>query len=376
MNTFMSADASPLVSIVTPTWNHEGFIASCIDSVLQQDYSHWELIIIDDDSTDGTASVVARYSDPRIHYCHQPHKGIDALADTYNCAVSQAQGELIAVLEGDDLWASDNLVRLVPHFVDPAVVLAYGEIRDVDEAGNPQTGSNRTQRKRPKLAKTVLFNNPVGSATKTLLTPFGPSLIPPATVMLRRRTLESIGGFQSFPGLRTTDYPTYLRLSLEGKFHYESSVIGFHRRHVGSVTVSTTGTGHLHAARCAADFAEKFGFRVGLSTAERTEIQRAWTIRNNTIDFSQGRTLLVHRQWRSARQHFKSGAASGDFLVRLASIAGWAISFLHLDLEAVMQWAGRASLRVRRQNKRTVSRMNGESRNVKSGMPTDAEKFV
>src|SRR5437667_7605704 len=99
----------PLVSVITPAYNHRRFIGPCIESLLGQTYTNWEQIIIDDGSTDDTAEVVRSYSDPRIRYFHQENQGIDALAQTYNRALNLSRGELIAVLEGDDLWPEDKL---------------------------------------------------------------------------------------------------------------------------------------------------------------------------------------------------------------------------------------------------------------------------
>jgi len=69
-------DARPLVSIITPTYNHQEFIAECIDSVLAQTYFEWEQIIIDDGSTDGTPRIISRYVDKRIKYIRQENQGI------------------------------------------------------------------------------------------------------------------------------------------------------------------------------------------------------------------------------------------------------------------------------------------------------------
>src|SRR5436190_82102 len=92
----------PLVSIITPTYNHERFIGPCIESLLAQTYENWEQIIIDDGSTDHTADVVRRYSDPRIKYIYQQHRGVESLAHTYNRALKTSHGRLVAILEGDD----------------------------------------------------------------------------------------------------------------------------------------------------------------------------------------------------------------------------------------------------------------------------------
>src|SRR5437588_1128654 len=156
----MSIAFSPLVSIITPTYNHDKFIAQCIDSVLAQSYPNWEQIVIDDGSTDNTARIVAQYQDSRIHYYHQENVGIERLARTYNRALSLCGGTLIAILEGDDFWPSTKLAQMVPAFVDEGVVLAYGEMRETDVEGRPAKRRSRTARIRNRLPANILHNDP------------------------------------------------------------------------------------------------------------------------------------------------------------------------------------------------------------------------
>ena len=65
---------APLVSVITPTYNNARFIGRTIDSLLAQTYPKWEMIVVDDGSTDNTADVVQRYPDPRITYLRQPRR--------------------------------------------------------------------------------------------------------------------------------------------------------------------------------------------------------------------------------------------------------------------------------------------------------------
>jgi len=334
----------PLVSVITPTYNHERFVGACITSVLQQSCSDWEQIIIDDGSTDGTAEVVQSYCDPRIRYFHQENQGIDALAQTYNRALSLSGGELIAVLEGDDLWPADKLATLVPRFQDPQLVLAYGAVVDLDVSGRKQSGRRRTDRARANLPFSVLSNDPIGAASRFMLSAQGPSLIPASTVVLRRSALEEIGGFQSFPGLRTTDYPTYLRLSLRGKFFYENRVMGFQRRHLGSVTSTNLESGHLNASRFSRAFMNEYDRELNLTFGDFMGIEKSWKRSRTLVDFSVGRVSLLNKEWRKARAHFGAALRTRDPLVWLASTAGWVLSWLHLNLEALMQRFGYASL--------------------------------
>ncbi len=70
---------TPLISIITPTYNHANFIRKCIDSVIEQDYPNWEQIIIDDGSTDDTSNIISEFDDKRIIYIKQDNIGIQCL---------------------------------------------------------------------------------------------------------------------------------------------------------------------------------------------------------------------------------------------------------------------------------------------------------
>ena len=105
----------PLVSVITPTYNHEKYIEECINSVLSQTYDNWEMIIVDDASSDNTAKIVERYAqeDSRIKLIvHKKRYGPWKLKQTYNEALKKSKGELIAILEGDDYWIQDNKLQL------------------------------------------------------------------------------------------------------------------------------------------------------------------------------------------------------------------------------------------------------------------------
>ena len=96
-----------LVSIIMPSWNTERFIAETIQSVIDQTYTNWELIIVDDCSMDNTDEVVASFKDERIKYFHNERNSGAAL--TRNRAMREAKGELIAFLDSDDLWTPEKL---------------------------------------------------------------------------------------------------------------------------------------------------------------------------------------------------------------------------------------------------------------------------
>lgn len=121
-----------LVSIIMPSWNTGRFIGESIQSVLEQTYQNWELIIVDDCSTDNTDEVVASFGDARIRYLHNERNSGAAL--TRNYALREARGEWIAFLDSDDLWEPEKLEHQIKFMVDNGYSLSYTEYEKIDEA--------------------------------------------------------------------------------------------------------------------------------------------------------------------------------------------------------------------------------------------------
>lgn len=124
-----------LVSIIMPSWNTGRYIAESIQSVLNQTYRNWELIIVDDCSMDNTDQVVVAFRDDRIRYLHNKHNSGAAL--TRNYALREARGEWIAFLDSDDLWAPKKLEHQIGFMRGNGYVLSYTEYEKIDEDSNP-----------------------------------------------------------------------------------------------------------------------------------------------------------------------------------------------------------------------------------------------
>ncbi len=130
----------PLVSIIIPVFNGERFLPEAVQSVLDQRYSPVEIIIVDDGSTDGTASV-ARSFPETVRYLHQTNQGPAAAR---NRGIEYAQGSLLAFADADDLWPADKLALQLPFLIkDPAIEIVMGRIQQVllsrTVAGQTQT---------------------------------------------------------------------------------------------------------------------------------------------------------------------------------------------------------------------------------------------
>lgn len=124
---------TPLVSVVTPSYNAEKYIHETIQSVIDQTYSHWEMIIVDDLSTDATIDVIKKYSidDSRIRYFILKEKGGASLAR--NKAIKESKGKYIAFLDADDIWKKDKLEKQVKFMEENDYDFTYHNYELIDE---------------------------------------------------------------------------------------------------------------------------------------------------------------------------------------------------------------------------------------------------
>ena len=127
---------SGLVSIIMPSWNTDKFIGESIKCVIDQTYQNWELLIVDDCSSDNTDEVVGGFlSDKRIKYFKNEKNCGAALAR--NRALREAQGEWIAFLDSDDLWMPEKLDKQISFMKEHEYVLSYTEYEKIDEENKP-----------------------------------------------------------------------------------------------------------------------------------------------------------------------------------------------------------------------------------------------
>ena len=124
-----------LVSIIMPSWNTGRFIEETIDSVIAQTYPNWELLIVDDCSTDNTDELVAKYKDDRIKYFKNENNSGAAL--TRNRAMREAQGEWIAFLDSDDLWTPEKLEHQINFMKKNGYNISFTEYEKIDEDSKP-----------------------------------------------------------------------------------------------------------------------------------------------------------------------------------------------------------------------------------------------
>ena len=333
---------SPLVSIITPTYNHERYIADCIGSAQAQTYTNWEMIVVDDGSTDNTLQIAKSFAenDARIKVFTQQNVGIFRLGETYNFALKHSAGKYVAVLEGDDVWLAEKLALQVPTLeADEFAVLSWGKAfsstADLSDDYNLHPITD--------YGSSVFTNTPLKSASAILLfTCFLPAL----TVLIRRSTLDKIGGFIQNYNLPLVDLPTWQQLSLIGSFTYVQQPLGKWRIYPTQVTKIYTAQMTEGFYRLALDFftANKDYFEnIGVSKSQINRRYRKLLI----VNYSRaGRYKLIRRNFSEARSdYFKSIFHFGFYepIWKIRSLVGIVFSLFHADIENFTRRIGRVS---------------------------------
>jgi glycosyltransferase involved in cell wall biosynthesis len=168
-----------LVSVVIPMYNAERFVGETIESVLHQTYEAWELVVVDDGSTDGSARVVERFlEEPRVRYLRQPNSGVSVAR---NRGLAETTGEFVSFLDADDVWLSDNLRIKVDYLQrNPDRGVAHSDVEIIDEDSR-RTGKVHSGQEGWILDPLLLWESaPIPSIMDALF---------------RRSCVEAVGGF-------------------------------------------------------------------------------------------------------------------------------------------------------------------------------------
>lgn len=215
-----------LVSVIVPTYNRSHCLARTIQSVLDQTLSDWELIIVDNHSSDGTDDLVASYSDLRIKYLKIHNDGV--VAASRNKGIQAASGKYLAFLDSDDWWAPKKLEKSV-EALNAGADLVYHDLYLVSSGSlKPDFLKKRA---RTRQLRTPVFDDLI----------FNGNTIFNSSVVVRRELMESIGGFSEDKELiAAEDFDAWLRISkLSDAFARLPACLGYYM--IGADNLSSSG---------------------------------------------------------------------------------------------------------------------------------------
>jgi glycosyltransferase involved in cell wall biosynthesis len=214
----ITSPKQPLVSVIIPTYNNAHFLCASLDGILNQTFRDFEIIVVDDGSTDDTETIVQPYLDS-IRFFRKVNGGP---ATARNLGIKNSTGEFIAFLDADDLWLKTKLELQVNHLQDnPRVGLVFTDAVRFDAEGNFRPSFRETYGYVPseKIFEQLLFNH----------------FIALPSVMVRRRCLDDVGWFdESLTGAE--DYNLYLRLARKYEFGFLDKVLVHIRLHGASLS--------------------------------------------------------------------------------------------------------------------------------------------
>lgn len=153
-----------LVTIIMPTYNSADFIGEAIESVIHQTYTHWELLVVDDGSTDNSPDIVMGYAthDPRIHlFFNDRHTGMPSSPRNY--ALHLAHGRYIAFLDSDDVWLPEKLSEQIPLLSNPDVAVVYSDYEKISSSG--QRRGRVVKAPHTTTYRRLLYGNVIGNLT-------------------------------------------------------------------------------------------------------------------------------------------------------------------------------------------------------------------
>jgi glycosyltransferase involved in cell wall biosynthesis len=213
----------PAVSVITPAYNAAAFVTQTLDSVRAQTFDDWELVIVDDGSTDGTTAIIADYQerDGRIRLLHQANAGPSAAR---NHAMRSARGAFLAFLDSDDTWEPEYLERQLAVFREyPDTHLVTGVAR---YRGGPYDG--RAMRAFAPGYPVLTLRDIIADDTAVFI-----------MTLFRRQVFEAIGGLDESQW-RSEDYDFWLRAATAGfVFRRNAEPLGWYRVRAGSLSQNT-----------------------------------------------------------------------------------------------------------------------------------------
>ena len=217
----------PTVSVIIPTYNHAKYLSGALQSVINQSFTNWEAVIINNYSDDDTVEIVTKFNEPRFTLFNFRNEGV--IAASRNEGLRHAKAPIIAFLDSDDIWYTDKLNRCLQEFENGADIVCHGE-NWVSTDSAPR----------------ATFYGPVNRAShKNLL--FRGNCISTSATLLRKDLLNQLGGFNEDQTFVTAeDYELWMRLSLSNsKIVFVDQLLGEYRRH--DQNASSSVTRHLAA---------------------------------------------------------------------------------------------------------------------------------
>jgi len=275
----MDKNDLPLVTIVTPTYNQADYLAETIDSVLAQDYSNIEYIVIDDGSTDHTGEILKQY-EGRLHWERQANMG---QAATLNRGWEMGSGEIIGYLSSDDLLKPDAVAQSVNGLLDnPGITLVYPDFELIDVVGNHIRDVRTSEYSNFDLAVNLICQPGPGA-------------------FFWKKYFNLIGGWDDRLS-QIPDFEYWLRLSLKGDFKRIPMVLSSCRIHQASQSFNILSVDRAMEPVKVIDEYTRFSISPNLAPWSRKAKSKSHLLAARMLLRSGRLALGMGQLWKSFRQ--------------------------------------------------------------------------
>lgn len=282
MQSKISNNGQPLVSIIIPAYNVSNYIGEALRSVFIQDFKEYEVIVVDDGSTDTAEleKVLEPYRD-RIRYIRQNNRGIGAARNT---ALRAAHGELIALLDSDDIWLEGKLTPQIEFMKSGGYDMVYADALLFGDAPWPE-GTTFMDRS-PSNGEVTLHSLLNNECTPVV-----------STVIMRKDIVEQVGNFDEEDRNLTEDYDLWLRMARAGaRIGYQKKVVAKYRYRSDSISASRI---KLHEA--ALRVLQKTRRGMQLNPREAEALDRTAQRLESILMLERGKNLIVSGEVEAAR---------------------------------------------------------------------------
>lgn len=231
----------PLVSILLPVYNAELFISDSIQSILDQTYSNWEMIIVDDGSTDHTLKAVDAFKDKRIQLLKKSNSG---MADSLNKALAMAKGDYIARQDADDISLPERLEKQIRFMLKNAGIGLLGTWSGIINERGESTGQfHKHPLSSPELKCDLFFDNPFVHSS----------------VIFKRNIIDDCGVYDTTVNSLVQDFEYWFRISRKYDIANIGEVLHQYRQLKSGISFSTTDFNAVVAKQSAANIKKVLG---------------------------------------------------------------------------------------------------------------------
>ncbi len=283
----MLNEDSPFFSIILPTFNRVSFLGKAIESVLGQTFSNWELLLIDNNSTDGTDDLLDKFKDNRIKIFKISNGG--SISVSRNLGIKAARGEWVAFLDSDDWWKSNKLAECRRNITE-SVDFIYHDLEIV--SGNKKHKNlNSRQLKPPVLIDLLLKGNPIAA----------PSAVVRKSLFARIDYMN-----EDLELTMTADYNTWLKIAnITDAFLHVPKKLGFYRIHRNNLSNDSILEPALKAMN---------GFFFRLNEKQKSDVI-------SDLTYTQGRVKFINKNYSKAKEDLMKVVQVGRIFNKIKSVS-------------------------------------------------------